>query len=202
VVGTISGRLVRVWTSALLAALALVAPAAAAAAVEITFYAREFGSQFPHGFVTLVGTPDRGGERIDTNYGFTATHVSPAILFGSVRGVVEPVGAGYMRGSEAHFALNLTDEQYDQVAATVARYTALRQPSYSLNRRNCVHFIADVAAALGMSATLPRNLTRKPRSFIELLIRENRDWLAQRQARILREPPQPRPERRRARRDG
>lgn len=196
-------RLTRVCTGALLAALALLTPAAASAAVEITFYAREFGSQFPHGFVTLVGTPDRGGERIDTNYGFTATHVSPAILFGSVRGEVSPVGDGYMRGSEAHFALSLTDEEYDRVAATVAQYSSLSQPSYSLNRRNCVHFIRDVAAALGMRAELPRNLTRRPRAFIELLIRENRDWLAQRQARILREPPQPeRRRQRRNRRDG
>ena len=195
--GIDSRRLVRTWAAALLAVLALFAPAAASAAVEITFYAREFGSQFPHGFVTLQGTPDRGGERIDTNYGFTATHVSPAILFGSVRGEVSPVGAGYMRGSEAHFALTLTDAEFDRVMATVEQYRALRQPSYSLNRRNCVHFIAEVAAAVGMRADLPRNLDRRPRAFIELLIRENRDWLAQRQARIMREPPQPREERRR-----
>jgi hypothetical protein len=197
VLGIDARRLMRIWTSALLVALALLTPGAASAAVEITFHAREFGSQFPHGFVTLVGTPDRGGERIDTNYGFTATHVSPAILFGSVRGEVSPVGEGYMRGSEAHFALRLTDEEYDRVVATVAQYSALRQPSYSLNRRNCVHFLADVAAALGMRAELPDNLTRRPRSFIELLIRENRAWLAQRQARILREPPQPQRQRRR-----
>jgi hypothetical protein len=194
--------MLRIWTSALLAVLAIAMPTASHAAVEITFYAREFGSQFPHGFVTLAGTPDRGGDRIDTNYGFTATHVTPAILFGSVRGVVEAVGAGYMRGSEAHFAIDLTDEEYDRVVATVERYRALGQPSYSLNRRNCVHFIADVAAALGMRAELPRNLTRRPRSFIELLIRENRDWLTQRQARVLREPPEPRPARRRARQTG
>src|SRR4028119_814565 len=119
---SVSARLSRLWAGALLAALALITPVGAHPAVEITFYAREFGSQFPHGFVTLVGTPDRGGDRIDTNYGFTATHVSPAILFGSVRGTVEPVSAGYMRGSEAHFAISLTDEEYDRVVATVERY--------------------------------------------------------------------------------
>lgn|GEM_PF-235127 len=200
--GIDSRRLVRMWAGALLTLLAMVTPVAAGAAVEITFYAREFGSQFPHGFVKLQGAPDRGGERIDTNYGFTATHVSPAILFGSVRGEVSPVGDGYMRGSEAHFALALSDEEYDRVMAVVAEYSGLRQPSYSLNRRNCVHFIAEVAAAMGMRAELPRNLTRRPRAFIELLIRENRDWLTQRQARILREPPPPERQRqRRGRRD-
>jgi hypothetical protein len=186
------------YRAALLAVCIFALPAPANAAVEITFYARELGSQFPHGFVTLEGTPDRGGERISTNYGFTATHVSPAILFGSVRGVVEPSGEGYVRGSEPHFSLMLSDSEYDSVMATVARYAALSQPSYSLNRRNCVHFIADVAAALGMTAEVPRNLSRRPKSFLELVIRTNRAWLDQRQARILREPPTPRRERRRS----
>ncbi len=197
-------RGLRIRAAAVVAALALLLPAAAQAAVEITFYSREFGTQFPHGFVTLDGTLDRSGERIDANYGFTATHVSPGILFGSVRGEVGPVGDGYVRGSEAHFALTLSDVEYDQVMATVARYQALPQPSYSLNRRNCVHFIADVAASLGMAAELPRNLRRRPGAFSESLIRANRDWiLAHQGGRILREPEaEDRRERRRERRRG
>jgi hypothetical protein len=180
------------------ALLALVPPAPAQAAVEITFYSREFGSQFPHGFVALVGTLDRGGERIDTNYGFTATHVSPAILFGSVRGKVEAAPAGYVRGSEAHFSLTLSDAEYDRVMEAVTRWREMPQPSYSLNRRNCVHFVADIAAALGMSAEVPRNMTRRPAAFTESLIRNNRDWLTARpDARILKEPGPERSERRR-----
>jgi hypothetical protein len=173
----------------------------AAAAVEVTFYSREFGSQFPHGFVTVQGTPDRGGERIDTNYGFTATHVTPALLWGSVRGRVEAVGAGYRRGSEAHFALTLGDAEYDRMMEEVARWRDAAQPSYNLNRRNCVHFIAALAAAIGMRAEVPRNLTRRPESFLETLIRANRDWLALRpDARILRDPGPPPAERRSRRR--
>jgi len=189
-------RIVQHVAAVLFAAAALALPAPADAAVEMTFYAREFGSQFPHGFVTLVGTPDRGGDRIDTSYGFTATHVTPAILFGSVRGEVEAVGESYVRDSEPHFSLILSDDEFDRVMATVARYRSLPQPSYSLNRRNCVHFIAEVAAAVGMAATVPRNLSRRPRSFIESLINANRPWLEQRQARILRQPEAPRRERR------
>ncbi len=191
----------RSWAALAAAAFALLLPAPAQAAVEITFYSREFGSQFPHGFVTLQGTLDRGGERIDTNYGFTATSVSPAILFGSVRGKVEAVGNGYVRDSEAHLALTLTDAEYDRVMETVARWRDARQPSYSLSRRNCVHFIADIAAALGMQAEVPRNLTRRPTGWTESLIRNNRAWLAARpDARILKEPGPEREERRRGRR--
>ncbi|MEA3041661.1 MAG: hypothetical protein QOC65_1150 [Sphingomonadales bacterium] len=190
-------KTVRAWTAALLAALAFLLPLPAQAAVEMTFYAREFGSQFPHGFVTLAGTPDRGGDRIDANYGFTATAVTPAILFGSVRGKIDTAGAGYVRGSEAHFALTLSDSEYDQVMATVARYQALRQPSYSLNRRNCVHFLADIATAVGLRAEVPRSLARRPGAFLASVIRTNREALAQRPgARILREPRPERAERR------
>lgn len=177
----------------LLAALLFVLPSAAQAAVEITFYAREMGTQFPHAFVRLEGTPDRGGERIDTNYGFTATHVSPSILFGSVRGEVSAVGEGYIRASDPFFKMTLSDSEYDQVMEVVARYRETRQPSYNLNRRNCVHFISEVAAALGMEAELPRNLTRRPNAFTELLIRENRDWLRQRNATVMREAAEERP---------
>jgi hypothetical protein len=181
--------ILRAWTALAAAAFALLAPAAAQAAVEMTFHSREFGSQFPHGFVTIQGTLDRGGDRIDTNYGFTATAVSPAILFGSVRGKVEAVGDGYRRGSEAHLALTLSDAEYDKVMETVTRWRDARQPSYSLARRNCVHFIADIAAALGMQADVPRNLTRRPTGWTERLIRNNRAWIAARPgARILKEP--------------
>jgi hypothetical protein len=121
-------------------------------------------------------------------------------MFGSVRGKVEPLGEGYVRSSEAHFALVLSDAEFDEVIATIARYEAMRQPSYSLNRRNCVHFIAEIAAAAGMEATVPGNLTRRPGAFLASLIRTNRAWLAQRPgARILREPRAEEPERRRRR---
>jgi len=194
-------RLVRGWSAALLAAIAFLMPVSAQAAVEMTFYAREFGSQFPHGFVTLIGTPDRGGERINANYGFTATVVSPAILFGSVRGKVDTAGEGYVRSSEPRLALVLSDSEYDQVMATVARYQALGQPSYSLNRRNCVHFLADIATAIGMRAEVPRSVARRPGAFLASLIRTNREWIGQRPgARILREPGPERAERRRERR--
>lgn len=185
--------------AALAAALLLLLPSPAQAAVEVTFYTRDLGTQFPHAFVKVEGVLDRNGQRIDTNYGFTATAVTPAVLFGSVRGRVEAVGDGYVGASDAHFALTLDDSDYDRLIAAVERWRALPQPAYHLNRRNCVHFFADLAASLGMSAETPRNLMRRPRAFAESLIRANRDWLQQRGARILREP---REERRRRGRGG
>jgi hypothetical protein len=179
-------RRIRLW---LLAAALQLAPSVAAAAVDVTFYSKEFGANFPHAYVALKGTLDRSGERVDANYGFTATHVSPAVLMGSVAGEIMSVDAKYQSESDAHFTVRLSDAEYDQVMATVERWRALKQPSYNLNRQNCVFFVAHVAAALGMTAETPKALMKKPRSYLEMLGRANRAWLAQRGSRLLREEP-------------
>ncbi len=173
--------------------LFFLAPVQAVAAVEISFYSHEFGSNFPHAFVTLTGTLDRTGEKIQGNYGFTATHVTPAILLGSVQGEVfsrDPQkDAQYMAASDRHFSFTLSDAEYDAVMARIAKWQALKQPSYNLNRQNCVFFVADVAAGLGMTADTPKGLMKKPRSYTEFLTRSNRDWLVARGAVIHRQPP-------------
>lgn len=162
---------------ACIAAWLLLLPALAQAAVEMTFYSREYGSHFPHAFIKLEGQLERGGARIRENYGFTATRVTPAVLFGSVRGEIMSVDDEYIAGSDPHFRIRLTDAQYDAVMATVERWRSLAQPSYNLNRQNCVFFVAHIAAAIGMTASTPSNLMKKPRSYTEHLTRENRAWL-------------------------
>jgi hypothetical protein len=159
-------------------------PAAAAAAVEISFYSKEFGASFPHAFVALSGTLDETGEKIDTNYGFTATHVSPAVLMGSVTGEIMSVDAAYMAKSDRHFAIVLSDDDYRRVMETVERWRTMKQPSYNLNRQNCVYFVAHVAAAIGMKADTPNRLMKKPRSYLESLTQANREWLAGRNAQL------------------
>ena len=181
------------WFRALFVAILLVAvPAQARAAVEITFYSHEFGSSFPHAFITLKGTDDRTGRQIDENYGFTATHISPAILLGSVQGEVwsrDPIKeAKYIADSNRHFSFTLSSAEHDAVRATIAKWSAFKQPSYDLNRRNCVHFVADVAASLRMRAETPKGLMKKPRSYIDFLTAANRDWLLGRGGTLHRAP--------------
>ena len=173
----------------LLGILLLLGAAPASAAVEITFLSKEFGASFPHAYVALEGTLDRSGEKISANYGFTATHVSPAILMGSVRGEIMSVDADYMSKSDRHFSITLSDAEYDRVMQTVERWRTLKQPSYNLNRQNCVYFVAHVAAALGMKAETPPALMKKPRSYLEMLTRANQTWLAAHDARLLRGSP-------------
>ena len=183
-------RLSRLIAILATAALALAA-APAWAAVSITFYSKELGASFPHAFVILEGTPDRGGPRIEEDYGFTAKTISPAILWGKVAGeVITDHTAGYVKGSDRHFTVALTDAEYDRVMATIARWRSTRQPSYDLDRHNCVHFVAEIAAAIGMAADTSR-LMKKPRSFLEALAARNRAWLTSRSAILHRMDPRP-----------
>jgi hypothetical protein len=177
---------------ALLAAALLALTAAPGwAAVSITFYSKELGASFPHAFVILQGTPDRGGARIEEDYGFTAKTISPAILWGKVAGeVITDHSVSYVKGSDRHFTVTLTDLEYDNVMATIARWRSAKQPSYDLDRHNCVHFVAELAVAAGMTADT-RKLMKKPRSFLVGLTARNRAWLTGRGAVFHRLAPAP-----------
>lgn len=139
-----------------------------AAAVEIGFYSRELGgNNFPHAFVTLSGTVDATGERVDTSYGFTARSVTPGILFGSVAGEVIVEGPEQVARSDRQFSLRLTDAQYAAVMAVVEQWRNRAQPSYNLNRRNCVHFVAEMARTVGLRIENADRLMKRPRSFLQ-----------------------------------
>jgi hypothetical protein len=154
----------------------------ASAAVSITFYSKELGASFPHAFVVLEGNLDRGGPRIEEDYGFTAKTISPAILWGKVAGeVITDHSVSYVKGSDRHFTVTLSDSEYDRAMATVARWRAARQPSYDLDKHNCVHFVAEIAASIGLTPDTSR-LMKKPRSFLEALTQSNRGLLQTRGA--------------------
>ena len=146
----------------------------ASAAVEISFYSREMqGDNFPHAFVVLRGTVDGTGAVVDTSFGFTAKAITPAILVGSVGGEVVVEGENQIRRSDRQFALTLTDEQYGAALAVVERWRSRRQPSYNMNRRNCVHFVGEIAEAIGLAVEYPRRLMKRPRSYLQHILALN-----------------------------
>ena len=136
------------------------------AAVTITFYSHDFGSHFPHAFIVLKGDVDSTGEAVDTNYGFTAVNVSPGILFGSVKGKIETSKAEYVEDSDPHFSITLSDKQYGQVLAKMREWRDRPQKSYSLNKRNCVHFVAEVAQLLNLKTNAKSKYFKKPKTFL------------------------------------
>jgi hypothetical protein len=161
--------LIHIVIRALLASLLLFGlPAPALAAVEIAFYSRELGgNNFPHAFVALRGTVDSTGEVVDTSYGFTAKSVTPALLFGSVSGEVVVEGPEQIARSDRQFAVTLTDEQYRAVQGVIDTWRNREQPSYNLNRRNCVHFVAELAQTVGLRVEYVGRLMKRPRSFLQ-----------------------------------
>ena len=163
--------LFRRWAVSL---LLLCGAAPAAAAVEIAFYSRELGANnFPHAFVTLKGNLDSDGAPIDQSFGFTAKAVTPAILLGSVGGKVIEEHPSYIAKSDRQFTLILSDDQYRTVMATVEKWRTRKQPSYNVNRANCVHFVGEVAQAAGLTVQFPKALMKKPRSFLLSVRDEN-----------------------------
>lgn len=160
----------------LLAALALcLAPVLPAqAAVTITFWSHELGNSFPHSFFTLRGVPDAGGRPVDVNYGFTARSVSPAILFGTVPGRLDIAKPGYMAGSDAQFAVVLTDAQYAAILALVDAWSEEKGDSrYRLDGRNCIDFVKEAARIAGLQGLDQPRLMRRPTSYLRAVAAAN-----------------------------
>ena len=164
-----ASRIAQIWLRlALVAALLFCAWTPAAAAVEISFYSRELGgNNFPHAFIRLTGALDATGETVDTSLGFTAKAITPALLLGSVAGEVVVEGPRQIARSDRQFALTLSDERFRAVMAVVERWRSRAQPSYNLNRRNCIHFVGEIAEAVGLRVVYERRLLRRPRSFLQ-----------------------------------
>ena len=137
----------------------------ARAQVDITFYSHDFGKNFPHAFFTMKGSLENG-ETIDTSYGFTAVKISPAILWKSVTGEVQAPKQKYIDKSNPHFTITVDDEEYMKVMEVVTKWQNREQKSYSLKRRNCVHFTSEVIAILGYNFNEATKFWRKPKSFM------------------------------------
>lgn len=150
--------------SLMLLCTGLAAPARAE--VVVSFYSHDFGDRFPHAFIVMKGAVDATGEIVDANYGFTAVSVSPAILLGSVKGKVESSKPDYIAKSDRQFDVIVDDATYARIIAKVAEWRDREQPSYSLNKRNCVHFVMELAEVVGLKVNRQSKLFKKPKSFL------------------------------------
>ena len=173
----------RVWALCL---LALLTAAPARAAVTITFYShdfRMFGAglmmNFPHGFIALSGTPDDGTPAVNSTYGFSATDFFINALWEPVEGSLDPtpLPASYITGADKHFSFPLTDAQYHAVAAVVEKWRSYPQPSYDIDKHNCVTFVKELALAAGLSVSDSPAFIRKPKEFLDDMAVRNADFL-------------------------
>ncbi len=140
--------------------------------VNVTFYSHEFGENFPHAFFVVKGKLGNG-EIVDTNYGFTAVNVSPGILWGSVKGKIETSKPKYVASSNSHFTVTVPDSKYRQLMALVEKWRNKPQKSYSLNKRNCVHFAGEAIQLLGYKINAKTKNWKKPTSFMREVLALN-----------------------------
>lgn len=148
---------------------------AAQAEVLVSFWSHDQDRNYPHAFLTMQGTIDATGRRVDDSIGFTARSVTPTILIASVDGRMERVSRSYRARptSRAHFTLRLDDAGFARLQGFIARWRSQAQPSYNLNNRNCVHFVMEAAALLGLQVNRRSSHFLAPRLFLDEVARLN-----------------------------
>ena len=153
----------------LAALLALVTASAAMAEVRVTFHSfngsMPFG-RFPHAFVSFDGTLDATGERVKENFGWSAKTISPAVLRGPVYGVILVEKDKWLTKTNRHFTIALTDAQYRKLRAEVEAFRTHPGKHYSLENRNCIHFVGRMGELLGLKVDYPAGMLRKPRQWL------------------------------------
>nr|WP_166175250.1 hypothetical protein [Altererythrobacter segetis] len=162
-----------VWTLCLrlvLSFLALVAftqPACAKVEVEFrSFNGSMFFGRYPHTFVIFHGTLDATGQKIDENFGFTARHVTPAILSGPVEGEIWIEEPKWIAKTNRHFAVTVDDATYHEMRAEVDFWDKHPGKFYDLDHNNCIHFVGKIAQMAGLKVDFPKELLRKPRAWL------------------------------------
>jgi hypothetical protein len=177
--------MLRVWALCL---VALLTAAPAQAAVTITFYSHDFRmfgagllANFPHGFVALSGAPDDGTPAVNSTYGFSATDFFINALWEPVEGSLDPspLPASYMTSADRHFSFALTDAQYHAVVAVVDKWKSWPQPSYDIDKHNCVTFVKELAIAAGLSVSDSPKFIRKPKEFLDDMTSRNAAFLGE-----------------------
>lgn len=141
---------------------------AALAQVRVSFHSFNgsfFGSRFPHTFVVFEGTLD-SGERVRSNYGFSARTVSPAVLAGPVEHLVYSEKDKYIESTNRHFTVTVSDATYHRMMQEVAAWRDAPGKYYDLDTRNCIHFVGRLAELAGLRIEFPRDLLRKPKAWL------------------------------------
>lgn len=144
----------------------------AEAKVRVSFHSFNgsvvFG-RYPHTFVVFEGTLEETGQAINENFGFTAKTVSPAILNGPVAHMIWVEEAKWIGKTNRHFTLTVDDETYRKMRAEVEAWRNAPGKFYDLETRNCIHFVGKIAQLGGLKVDYPKDLLRKPRSWLNRL---------------------------------
>lgn len=142
------------------------------AEVQIHFHSfngNVFWGRYPHTFIVLEGTLEETGEVVNENYGFSARRVSPAILSGPVEHMVLAESQKNVRKTNRHFSLTLTDREYIRVVQLVRSWQDAPGKFYDLEKRNCIHFVGEIARLLGLKVSYPKDMLRRPKRWLNYI---------------------------------
>ncbi len=151
------------------ALLALCWTTPALAQVKLTFHSFNgsvvFG-RYPHTFVSMTGTLEASGKAVNANYGFTAKSVSPAILRGPVVHDISIEKPKYLKKTNKHFTVTISDAQYRRIVAEMRKWRDAPGKYYDLDKRNCIHFVGAIAQIVGIKVSYPENMLRRPKKWL------------------------------------
>lgn len=122
--------------------------------------------RYPHTFIVLEGTLEETGEAVNENYGFTAKRVGPAVLSGPVEHDVTVEKAKYIKSTNRHFSIPISDAQYWRIRKEVDAWRDAPGKYYDLDTRNCIHFVGRMAELVGVKVTYPEKMLRKPKAWL------------------------------------
>jgi hypothetical protein len=161
----------------LIAALLVLLPLPAAAQVILAFHSFNgsyLGGRYPHTFIVLEGTLQANGAAVRENYGFSTSASALSALSGNQPGIIQIEKDKYIAKTNRHFALAISDAQYHAIVAEVNAWKdAPGQKRYALDSRNCIHFVARIAAMVGISAPVPQAMVRRPKLWLNHVTRLN-----------------------------
>lgn len=160
----------------ILGLFALAQPAAAKVNVEFhSFNGSVLFGRYPHTFVVFKGKLDDTGQEIDENFGFTAKHVTPAILVGPVEHAIWVEEPKWIAKTNTHFVVTVDDATYRKMREEVEIWRNHPGKYYDLEKRNCIHFVGRMAEMAGLKVEYPHKLLRKPKAWLNFLTGLNPD---------------------------
>jgi hypothetical protein len=153
--------------------VAWTAPAQAEVKVHFHSFSGSMFGRYPHAFVVFEGRLDDTGQVIDENFGFSARTAGPNVLMGPTHHIVMSEKARYIRTTNRHFTLTVSDATYRRMKAEVIAWRDAPGRYYDLDTRNCIHFVGRMAELAGLKVDFPGDLLRKPKAWLNRVVQLN-----------------------------
>jgi hypothetical protein len=163
--------------------LAFVLAGMAQAATTVSFYSHGWGvglngyTYFPHAFVVIRRDGAAGEPPKVERWGYTAQSVYDiGALLHPAPGEVSAPNDTYRQHATLHFTVSITDDQYKALEDRIAWWGAPTSPLYHLDKHDCMTFVGDLAATIGLKTG--ERTGRDPAKYLEQIKRLNAERIS------------------------